>query len=79
MCTSDPFVFWLTQWRPTDFSFTAPVFIAFITFLWVLVRRVLPFYFEKKWPADQALKEKRVQAELEIHRSELGETCLMRR
>jgi hypothetical protein len=41
LCTSDPFVCWLTQWKPTDFSFTVRVFIAYVTFIWSLSARMV--------------------------------------
>jgi len=45
-----------------------------ISLIW---RRLLPFYTDKKWPADQALKEKRLQAEITARQDELTESRLM--
>ncbi len=69
---------WIVQWKPTDFSFTLFVFVILYATIFVLWRKIVPYLLEVKWPADQALREKRIQAEIEARRDDLNETRLMR-
>jgi len=62
----------------TQLGFTGLVWVGFLFVIWVIRSRAIPFYTDKKWPADQALREKRIQAEIEARRDELTEARLMR-
>ncbi len=69
---------WITQWKPTDLSFTLFVFVILFTTVFILLRKIVPYLIDTKWPADQSLREKRIQAEIEARRDDLTETRLMR-
>ena len=56
---------WITQWKPTDFSFTLFVFVILFTTVFILLRKIVPYLIDTKWPGDQALREKRIQAEID--------------
>lgn len=62
----------------TQLGFTGLVWAGFLFAISIIWKKLLPFLTEKKWPADQALKEKRIQAEIEARRDELTEARLMR-
>ncbi len=82
LCREDgpvsPIEQWIVQWKPTDFSFTLFVFVILIATIFILLRKIVPYLLDTKWPADQALREKRIQADIEARRDELNETRLMR-
>ncbi len=69
---------WIIQWKPTDFSFTLFVFAILFATIFILWRKIVPYLIDTKWPGDQALREKRIQADIEARRDDLNETRLMR-
>ncbi len=62
----------------TQLGFAGLVF-AIVGFVFVIFwKKLIPFYTEKKWPAEHALKVKRIEAEIEARKAEVEETRLMR-
>ena len=69
---------WLLKWDPTNFSFTVLVYVLVVSALIILWSKVLPYFINKRWPNEDALREKRATADIEARKDEIAETRLMR-
>jgi lysylphosphatidylglycerol synthetase-like protein (DUF2156 family) len=69
---------WLMKFDPSQFSLTVLVFMLTIAFIIVMWRKIIPFYIEKKWPADLEMQRLRIQEEVKVRQDAIAEQRLMR-
>jgi hypothetical protein len=75
----DPFWDWLIKAGGlSQLGLTGFVYLWSFFAIIVLWKRVIPYYVDKKWPAEQAVRDKRALAEIEMKKLETENQRLMR-